>query len=166
MRPGEPGCTLREDLYYRLAVIEIEVPPLRARKSDIPLLVAHALAGTPARAVSEEGMAHLLAYRWPGNVRELIHVIHRAAVLAGGEIIDVVNLPEAVRDERERHVAEDGPVVLRDAVAALEKRLIERALERAKGNRSEAARQLGIGRPQLYAKMEEYGIGDRHDGST
>ena len=166
VRPGEPGCTLREDLYYRLAVIEIEVPPLRARKSDIPLLVAHALAGTPARAVSEEGMAHLLAYRWPGNVRELIHVIHRAAVLAGGEIIDVVNLPEAVRDERERHVAEDGPVVLRDAVAALEKRLIERALERAKGNRSEAARQLGIGRPQLYAKMEEYGIGDRHDGST
>ncbi|HEX2573115.1 MAG TPA: sigma-54 dependent transcriptional regulator [Polyangia bacterium] len=165
VRPGEPGCVLREDLYYRLAVIEIEVPPLRARRSDIPLLVAHALMGTPARAVSEEAMAHLVSYRWPGNVRELIHVIQRAAVLAGGEVIDVPNLPEPVRDERARSQPEpdEGGVTLREAVAALEKRLILRALARAGGNRSEAARQLGIGRPQLYAKMEEYGIG-RGDG--
>jgi DNA-binding NtrC family response regulator len=167
VRPGEPGYVLREDLYYRLAVIEIEVPPLRARRSDIPLLVAHALMGTPARAVSEEAMAHLVSYRWPGNVRELIHVIQRAAVLAGGEVIDVPNLPEPVRDERARSSPEpdEGGVTLREAVAALEKRLIVRALARAGGNRSEAARQLGIGRPQLYAKMEEYGIG-RGDGAS
>ena len=79
--------------YYRLAVIEIELPPLRARRSDIPLLVAHALRGPPARAVSEEAMERLLANPWPGNVRELFHVLERAAVLCGGEVIDVGDLP-------------------------------------------------------------------------
>ncbi|HKA86190.1 MAG TPA: sigma-54 dependent transcriptional regulator [Haliangiales bacterium] len=164
VRPGEPGCALREDLYYRLAVIEIDVPPLRARRSDVPLLVAHALRDSPARAVSEEAMELLTAYRWPGNVRELIHVIQRAAALAGGEIIDVPNLPEAVRDRRPAPVEPAPDGTLREAVAALEKRMILRALERSGGNRSEAARQLGIGRPQLYAKMEEHGIG-KGDGS-
>ena len=162
VRPGEPGATLREDLYYRLAVIEIEVPPLRMRRSDIPLLVAHALQGTQARAVSEDAMAHLLSYRWPGNVRELMHVLQRAAVLCGGDIIDVPNLPEAVvaGGAREADPLPDD-VPLREAVARLEKQLILRALKRAGGNRSEAARQLGIGRPQLYAKLEEHGLGGR-----
>jgi DNA-binding NtrC family response regulator len=161
VRPSDAGAVLRDDLYYRLAVIEIEVPPLRARKSDIPLLVAHALSTTPARAVSEETMAYFLAYRWPGNVRELIHVIQRAAALCAGEIIDVTNLPEPIRDPRERSTeSTDDGVTLREAVAAVERRMIVRALERAHGNRSEAARQLGIGRPQLYAKLEEYGLSD------
>src|SRR5205814_6077417 len=97
VRPDEDGRALREDLYYRLAVIEIRVPPLRARRSDVPLLVARALQGTPSRAVSEEAMALLLAYPWPGNVRELFHVLQRAAVLCGGEVIDVPNLPDNVR---------------------------------------------------------------------
>src|SRR5262249_53693113 len=97
VRPTEPGATLREDLYYRWAVFEIEVPPLRARKSDIPLLVAHALEGSPARAVSEDAMLHLAAYEWPGNVRELLHVLRRAAAMCGGEIIDTPDLPPAVR---------------------------------------------------------------------
>ncbi|HEY7956280.1 MAG TPA: sigma-54 dependent transcriptional regulator [Polyangia bacterium] len=163
VRPGEAGAVLREDLYYRLVVIEIEVPPLRARSSDIPLLVAHALSSTPARAVSEEAMARLGSYHWPGNVRELIHVIQRAAALCAGDVIDVSNLPEPLRDPRARPIrADDEPgVTLREAVAALEKQMIVRALERAGGNRSEAARQLGIGRPQLYAKLEEYGLSDR-----
>jgi DNA-binding NtrC family response regulator len=157
VRPGETAAVLREDLYYRLAVIEIHVPPLRARKSDIPLLVAHALRASPARAVSEEAMERLLAYDWPGNVRELVHVIERAAVLAGGEVIDAANLPDAVR-ARPARGDEAEPILLRDAVAQLERRLVLQALERAKGNRSEAARQLGIARAQLYAKMEEHGI--------
>jgi two-component system response regulator AtoC len=162
VRPGEPGCVLREDLYYRLAVIDIEVPPLRARRSDVPLLVAHALRGTPARAASEQAMDALIAYDWPGNVRELVHVIQRAAVL-GGEIIDVASLPEGVRSRTPRGsgppTSHDGPPAsLREATAMLEKRMILESLERAHGNRSEAARQLGIGRPQLYAKMEEHGI--------
>jgi DNA-binding NtrC family response regulator len=163
VRPDEEGRVLREDLYYRLAVIEIRVPPLRARRSDIPLLVARALEGTPARAVSEEAMALLLAHPWPGNVRELFHVLERAAVLCGGEVIDVPNLPEAVRATKAAATADVNDEIpqLRDAVAELEKRLILRALDRAGGNRSEAARQLGIGRPQLYAKMEQHGLGPR-----
>ncbi len=180
VRPGEPGCVLREDLYYRLAVIEICVPPLRDRRSDVPLLVAHALADTTARAVSEEAMARLLAYRWPGNVRELLHVIQRAAVLSGGEIIDVPHLPTALQDTTTEGftlnatpsnstapsaTTEDETLSLREAVAKLERRMIVAALARAGGNRSEAARQLGIGRPLLYAKMQEYGVGERHDNS-
>ena len=159
VHPDDKGCVLREDLYYRLAVIEIEVPPLRERKSDIPLLVAHALGGTSARAVSEAAMARLLAYRWPGNVRELVHVVQRAAALAGGEIIDVPNLPDSVGAARGA-IADDESLNLREAAARLEKQLIVRALERTGGNRSEAARLLGIGRTQLYAKMEEHKIGE------
>jgi DNA-binding NtrC family response regulator len=166
VRPGEPGCVLREDLYYRLAVVEIEIPPLRERRSDIPLLAAHALQGTHARAVSEEAMAHLLGYRWPGNVRELVHVLHRAAVLCGGEVIDTPNLPDAVlsRPERGEEVPVEDGVPLREAVARLERQMIVRALANAGGNRSEAARRLGIGRPQLYAKIEEHGLGGRGEG--
>jgi DNA-binding NtrC family response regulator len=167
VRPSEPGCALREDLYYRLAVIEIEVPPLRARRSDIPLLVSHALAGTPARAVSEEAMGYLLAYRWPGNVRELVHVMQRAAVLCGSEVIDVPNLPDSLLASRASAPGLD-PVgeglTLREAVAQLERQMVLAALTRAGGNRSEAARQLGIGRPHLYAKLEEFGLGGRGDG--
>jgi DNA-binding NtrC family response regulator len=156
-------------------VIEIEVPPLAARRSDIPLLVAHVLSAAPgrARAVSEEAMALLLAYRWPGNVRELVHVLQRSALLCGGEVIDVPNLPEALRSDEGRGEKSsstggdaDQGLTLREAIARVERRMIVRALERAGGNRSEAARQLGIGRPHLYAKMEEHGIGGRGDGGT
>jgi two-component system, NtrC family, response regulator AtoC len=163
VRPGAPGAALREDLYYRLAVIEIELPPLRARRSDIPLLVAHALRGTPARAVSEEAMQRLLGSPWPGNVRELFHVLERAAVLCASEVIDVGDLPEAVRAAAPVGIAPGGgeDISLHAAVASLEKQLILRALERAKGNRSAAARLLGIGRPLLYAKMDEHGLGGR-----
>jgi two-component system response regulator AtoC len=166
VRPDEEGRALREDLYYRLAVIEIAVPPLRARRSDIPQLVARALQGTAARAVSEEAMALLSAYPWFGNVRELFHVVQRAAVLCGGEVIDVPNLPDNVRATP---VAKAGPpsdlgLPLREAVADLEKRMIVQALDRAGQNRSEAARQLGIGRPLLYTKMEQYGLVPKSGG--
>ncbi len=164
VRPGQPGATLREDLYYRLAVVEVVVPPLRARRSDIPLLVANALGRTKARAVSEEAMARLTAYAWPGNVRELMHVIERAAVMCSAEVIDVADLPPSVQAAPASGAAASAgadvyeAMPLRDALAALEKRLIERALERAVGNRAEAARILGIARPQLYTKMEEHGL--------
>jgi DNA-binding NtrC family response regulator len=156
---------LREDLYYRLAVIEIELPPLRARPSDIPLLVAHALRGRSARAVSEAAMQRLLANPWPGNVRELFHVLERAAVLCGGEVIDVGDLPDTLRAAPAARVAavDDDDLTLNVAVAEVEKRLIARALERAKGNRSAAARLLGIGRPQLYAKLQEHGLAGSRD---
>ena len=163
VRPGQPGATLREDLYYRLAVIEVAIPPLRARKSDIPLLVAHALGRTGARAVSEEAMTKLLAYDWPGNVRELIHVIERAAVMCSMEVIDVADLPASLRDAPAAGALTPGALPalpLRDALAALEKQMIVRALEQAGGNRAEAARILGIARPQLYTKLEEHGLAE------
>ena len=162
VRPGQPGAALREDLYYRLAVIEIDVPPLRMRRSDVPMLVAHALEGTPARAVSEDAMQRLQGYGWPGNVRELVHVIKRASVMSGGEVIDLPDLPD-VLGEAPRPDSELETLSLRDAVAQVEKRLILAALERAGGNRAEAARQLGIARPQLYAKMTEHGIATRQE---
>ncbi len=165
VHPGEPGCALREDLYYRLAVVEIAVPPLRARKSDIPLLVAHALRRTASRAVSEQAMQRLLAHDFPGNVRELIHVIERASVLSGGDTIDLSHLPEGFSADPEGGSRpEERAPTLHEAVRELERRMIRAALERANGNRSEAARQLGFARAQLYAKMEEYGLGKSDGG--
>jgi DNA-binding NtrC family response regulator len=163
VRPGAPGATLREDLYYRLAVVEVELPPLRVRRSDIPLLVAHALSRTKARAVSEAAMARLVAHGWPGNVRELLHVIERAAVMCSTEVIDVPDLPPALTSAPARPAgafASFEGLPLREALAALEKHLVERALERSGGNRAEAARLLGIARPQLYTKMEDHGLAD------
>jgi DNA-binding NtrC family response regulator len=163
VRPSDPAATLREDLYYRLAVVEVELPPLRARRSDIPLLVTHALARTKARAVSEEAMARLTAYGWPGNVRELLHVIERAAVMCSTEVIDVPDLPPALTSTPARPggvLASFEGVPLREALATLEKHLVERALEKSGGNRAEAARLLGIARPQLYTKMEDHGLAD------
>ncbi|HEX3345134.1 MAG TPA: sigma-54 dependent transcriptional regulator [Polyangiaceae bacterium] len=170
VKPGDPSATLREDLYYRLAVVEVELPPLRARRSDIPLLVTHALARTHARAVSEEAMARLVAYHWPGNVRELLHVIERAAVMCSTEVIDVADLPPGLTSEAGRPsgaFATFEGLPLRDALSALEKHLVERALEKSGGNRAEAARILGIARPQLYTKMDDHGLSDpkrpKHD---
>jgi two-component system, NtrC family, response regulator AtoC len=166
VRPGTPQTTLREDLYYRLAVVEVELPPLRSRRSDIPLLVAHALHTSPARAVSEEAMTRLLAYEWPGNVRELMHMIQRAAVMCGAEVIDVGDLPDtmnatATATANTVTTRDYESMPLRDALALLERRMIESALTRANGNRAEAARLLGIARPQLYNKMDEHGIAGR-----
>ena len=160
VRPGQAGAALRDDLYYRLAVIEIHVPPLRERRSDIPLLVAHALRGGPARAVTENAMSDLMAYDWPGNVRELIHVIARAAVMTSGDVIDAVVLPNAIR-EGARQLGpsiDTGSMTLKEAISAYEREVIVAALERAGNNRSEAARQLGLARTHLYAKLEEHGI--------
>ncbi|MEZ4408706.1 MAG: sigma-54 dependent transcriptional regulator [Polyangiales bacterium] len=168
VRPGSQGAAIRDDLYYRLAVIEMELPPLRARRSDIPLLVAHALRGTRARAVSEEAMEKLQGYLWPGTVRELLHVLARAAVMCSGEVIDVHDLPDALGRSVTvgPHGAAANPyegMTMKAAVAALEKSMIVSALAQAKGNRAEAARILGIARPQLYSKMDEHGMASRKE---
>jgi two-component system response regulator AtoC len=167
--PKTPGATLREDLFYRLAVLHIELPPLRERRSDIPVLVQsflQHLAG-PRRAVSEAAMARLLAHDWPGNVRELLHVLERASVMSASEVLDeadlalpVVNAAPAVKsdDNADLGLDLDLDLDLRRATASLERRLIEKALARSSGNRAEAARLLGIGRPNLYAKMRELGL--------
>src|SRR5579871_6311158 len=103
-------------------------------------------------------MARLLKHRWAGNVRELMHVVQRAAALSGGEVIDVSDLPESIREPSAPTEDFEEPLSLREAIARLERHMIA-ALSRAGGNRSEAARRLGIGRPQLYAKIEEHKLG-------
>ena len=160
--PKTPGATLREDLFYRLAVLHLDLPPLRERRSDIPLLVQaflHRLPG-PRRAVSEAAMARLVAHPWPGNVRELHHVIERAAVMSTSEVLDDGDLGLPGGAAASAEIEDEGlaDLNLRRATDALERRLIQKALERAGGNRAEAARLLGIGRPNLYAKMRELGV--------
>ena len=160
----------RDDLYYRLNVINIHMPPLRDRKEDIPSLVEHFLAkhrysatAQPA-AISEEAIRRLMEYNWPGNVRELENVIERAVVLSRGQIITSRELPFGEHDTAEGEESESGDDAKADSsffkksVAQFEKDLIMKALRDANGNRSKAAEMLGIYRRLLYAKIKEYGL--------
>jgi DNA-binding NtrC family response regulator len=159
VEPGAPNAALREDLFYRISVVRLQIPPLRERRSDIPLLVEHYLRRLPGlrRAVSEAAMELLSGHGWPGNVRELHHVLERAAVMSTAEVLDVQDFQLPARPPGGA-VEESGELHLKRATAALETRLIRAALLRANGNRAEAARLLGIARPQLYVKMKELGI--------
>src|SRR3982750_173917 len=156
----------RDDLFYRLNVINIHMPPLRDRKEDIPALVEHFLAkhrysatAQPA-AIIEEALKRLMEYDWPGNVRELENVVERAVVLSRGQIITSRELPfgdhEAEHDEDEDVSAEKS--FFKKSVSQFEKDLIMKALRDANGNRSKAAEMLGIYRRLLYAKIKEYGL--------
>jgi len=160
----------RDDLYYRLNVINIHMPPLRDRKEDIPSLVEHFLAkhrysatAQPA-AISEEAIRRLMEYNWPGNVRELENVIERAVVLSRGQIITSRELPFGDHDAVEGEEGEgEGDAkgdssFFKKSVAQFEKDLIMKALRDANGNRSKAAEMLGIYRRLLYAKIKEYGL--------
>jgi two-component system response regulator AtoC len=159
----------REDLYYRLNVIAIRLPPLRERMEDVPLLVEHFLQkyrndspdGNPR--ISEEALNQLMDYDYPGNVRELENAVHRAIILARGQVITPQHIqftgaPGKRAAEIDQQIAEKVAmgVSLKDIVADAERQAIEAALEQANGNRSQAAKQLGIYRRLLYAKMKEY----------
>ncbi|MGJ5048404.1 sigma-54-dependent transcriptional regulator [Bradyrhizobium oligotrophicum] len=150
----------RQDLYYRLNVIPIELPPLRERVQDILPLASHFLAlaseGRPRPRLSDAAIDKLAHAPWPGNVRELRNLIERACVLTQGALIDAddLDIADAPHDE------ETEPSDLPAAVARLEERLIRRALAACGGNRTEAARQLKINRQLLYTKMQRYGLGD------
>jgi DNA-binding NtrC family response regulator len=148
----------REDLFYRLYVVPIHLPPLRERIADIVPLAEYFLGRAGGKSLSAEAAARLVAHRWPGNVRELRNTMERVAVLGRGQVIgnddldfiDLANMPAAMADWPD----EDLP----SATARLEELLIRRALARSAGNRAEAARLLGIHRPLLYAKMKRYGL--------
>lgn len=160
-RVGEisPHDGIDQGLFFELAVVEIDVPPLRARKSDIPLLVAHALRGADTRAVSEAAMSRLLTHDWPGNVGELVSVLRRAAALSQSEVIDERHLPEEIGATPV--FLPNNPYLglpMRDAVSTLERDLLVHALDQASGNRTSAAKLLGIARAQLYAKLAEHGL--------
>lgn len=157
--------TFREDLYYRLAVVPLQLPPLRERKEDIPELVEHLFQRAKERhAISNAQLApsvmpHLVAYRWPGNVRELENVIERLLVLSSTPSIQEEDLPEEIR--RVLPNASSFWVDLPDegiSLEAVERELIVRALERFKGNQTHAAKYLDISRRTLIYRIEKYGL--------
>jgi two-component system, NtrC family, response regulator AtoC len=160
--------SFREDLYYRLNVIPIQLPPLRDRRDDIPLLVKHFLEKFSAASatVSQGAMRLLMAYQWPGNVRQLENAIERAVALsAGREALDVADLPPEVQMTTEPAVTPfvDFPEAGLDMpayLAAIEKDLIQRALDRTHGNRNRAADLLRIKRTTLVEKLRRLGTTD------
>jgi len=161
----------REDLYYRIAVFPIQLPPLRDRREDIPILVAHFLSvyskeqQKAVRNVSSEAMSYLISYPWPGNVRELQNVLQRAIVLADNDVISPEQLPEHVRSPGSGQELIESPGALPEigeaqvlTITELERWAIDRALKICRGNVTLAAKRLGIGRATFYRKVEGYGL--------
>jgi len=148
----------RQDLFFRLNVVQIKLPPLRERKSDIPILVNAFLekfsdsSGGP-RTISEDAMARLLAYDWPGNVRELENAIERAVALGSGPILHVGDLPSNLHYAAGERMPQTDELV---PLEELERRAILRALHEASGDKLAAARLLGIGKTTLYRKLKQY----------
>jgi len=154
--------SFRSDLYYRLNVIPIEVPPLRARGSDVTLLAEHFLrtfaaeAGTRRKKLSSGAEAKLKAYHWPGNVRELRNVIERLAILLQNDTIDAEDIQLGARGAVASEIAADLP--LKEARDAFEKQYILMRLKEFAGNVSRTADALGVERSNLYRKLHAYGI--------
>ncbi len=153
----------RSDLYYRLNVVSVHVPPLRERVEDVPELARHFVElhgrrlGVSGSLISSEAMRLLTAYSWPGNVRELENAIERALVLTTGAAIEPEHLPETVIS-RASIVEPDEDLSVKRRTAALERLLIQRALERTRGNRTRAAELLDLSHRALLYKLREYGL--------
>jgi two-component system response regulator AtoC len=170
----------REDLYYRLAVVPICLPPLRERREDIPLLVRHFIQkyderlGKHVEGMEDEALQLLLGYSWPGNIRELENLMERSVLFADGPLIQANALPDSLREKGAQApvpIAAMGPLgaiaapsgasmkeIVRHAQAELEKELIGRALEETGGNVTRAAKRLQISRKSLQVKMKELGL--------
>jgi transcriptional regulator with GAF, ATPase, and Fis domain len=156
----------RQDLFYRLNVFPIRMPPLRERADDIPLLVAHFVEACNRRmnkrvtGVSPQAMALLMAYGWPGNVRELENVIQRMMVVGKGEILEDRDLPAEIRGEEKepREQAKDLKGIARGSTEIVEREAIINALAETGGNVTRAARSLGVSRATLQHKMKIYGL--------
>ena len=150
--------SFRQDLFFRLNVVQIKLPPLRERKTDIPLLVNAFLekftqTGTRIHTISSDAMARLIAYDWPGNVRELENAIERAVALSSGPILQIADLPSNLQfGSSDRFPEKDEMMPLEE----LERRAILRALRESGGDKLAAARLLGIGKTTLYRKLKQY----------
>ncbi|WP_248362538.1 sigma-54-dependent transcriptional regulator [Anaeromyxobacter oryzae] len=164
------AAQFREDLYWRLNVVAVRLPPLRERRDDIPALAGHFLARharlrpeLPGLALSPEARDALLAHRWPGNVRELEHALERAVVLADGPVIREEDLPDTVRAAPARGApavaVPEGSLSVKRAIRAVEEQLIRAALERTGGNRTRAAELLDLSYRALLYKIKDYGLG-------
>ncbi|MBA3806131.1 MAG: sigma-54-dependent Fis family transcriptional regulator, partial [Acidobacteria bacterium] len=169
--------TFRRDLYYRLSVFPIRLPPLRERPEDIHPLVIHFLehykqkTGRFISGISKDALAALTSYDWPGNVRELENAIERAVIIASGRQIELDDLPEAVskrvvderthlRHERIEAASQGRAITLEIDVPSpideIERKAIEATLDYTSGDKTRAARALGIGRKTLYRKLQQY----------
>ncbi len=177
----------REDLYYRLAVVPIALPPLRERREDVPLLVRHFIEkydrrlGKKVEGIEDEALALLQGYAWPGNIRELENLMERSVLFADGPRIEASALPDALREKgaaTTAPIAAVGPLgaiaapsgasmkeIVRQAQAELERELITRALEETGGNVTRAAKRLQISRKSLQVKMKELGLRDAENGA-
>ncbi len=153
----------REDLYYRLAVFPIKLPPIRDRREDIPLLAAYFLnkyseqEGKKIDSISPDALELLMSYSWPGNVRELENAIERAVVLASTDQIHVKDIPAAVRSIGEKKIYESDNT-LSSWIEKLEEEALRQALLENEGNISKTAKKLGIGRATIYRKAKKYGL--------
>jgi nitrogen regulation protein NR(I) len=177
------GGTFREDLFHRLNVVTIQVPPLRERREDIPALIEYFLNrfARAARVVrpplAPEAVQSLMDYAWPGNVRELEHLVQRLMIFSGGYTIQVKDLPwaqtaTAPDGSREESVRQFVRLYLDSAgnnhphaelLETIERHLIDEALRRCKGNQTHAAQLLGLARPTLHAKLQKYGLPARDE---
>lgn len=165
LEKGVAQGNFRRDLYFRLNVLTLRIPPLRERKQDIPLLTGHFLerlgrSTGVLRNISDEALKLMLAYDWPGNVRELENCLERAGALSSGPTLHVADLPTTIQNFRAANPP--GPQVSDPTqgilpIAELEKRAIMTAIEQLHGDKLEAARLLGIGKTTLYRKLKEYG---------
>jgi transcriptional regulator with PAS, ATPase and Fis domain len=156
----------RQDLYFRLNVVQIKLPPLRERKSDIPLLVISflekfSLAQQTSRDISEDAMRQLIAYDWPGNVRELENAIERAVALGSGPLVHVADLPSNLQFPKTERLPEKNELV---PLEELERRAILRTLRETAGDKLAAARILGIGKTTLYRKLKQYHVEEEASG--
>jgi two-component system, NtrC family, response regulator AtoC len=156
----------REDLFYRLNVLPVHLPALRARREDIPTLVDHFVAqtnkrlGTSLSGIEPDALKLLLEYAWPGNVRELENTIERAMVLAESSTIRVADLPEKLSEASDpiRTTLQSGELSIKKTTRVIEEVLIRRALSRTGGNRTRAAEILELSHRALLYKIKDYGI--------
>ena len=167
----------RQDLYFRLDVLSLRLPPLRERGEDVGILIDHFLAdlgregGASELPLSAEARRLLLAYDWPGNVRELENVLRRALVVSDGSAIRAIDLPARLRGAAETSPEAAGEqsslaTMVARTVERVERALIQTALAACRGNRSAAADQLGINRKTLFNKMRQYGLAAGEDEPT
>ncbi|MEM9790394.1 MAG: sigma 54-interacting transcriptional regulator, partial [Planctomycetota bacterium] len=157
--------TFREDLFYRLAVVRLHLPPLRDRREDIPLLVEHFVKHfaeqmrKPAPRVSDEVQQALMQQPWPGNIRQLRNAVQNLVVMADGDTIELRHLPPNLREDAAGGATTTGGEVSGAmSLDQLEKQAIRHALQATSGNREQAAKILGIGERTLYRKLKEYGL--------
>jgi DNA-binding NtrC family response regulator len=158
------GGQFRQDLYFRLNVVQIKLPPLRERKADIPLLANTFLEKfsdqeRPIRSISEDAMRRIMSYDWPGNIRELENAVERAVALGSGPILHMGDLPSNLQYAAPEKISEAGDVV---PLEVLERRAIFRALQETSGDKLAAARLLGIGKTTLYRKLKQYEMDQTH----